>query len=951
MNLLYSASAWIETLMATGSATIGDVSIKGAIILVCAALMAHGLRRSSAAIRHLVWSTAVVGLLALPVLSAIVPEWRLPVFPSVTIPITVADLEPVAQPTAPVVDAAPRPTKSQPVAATAAPRVPRKTTRPEPPPRVAPVADRVDAIPATVPVTANDAGFAIAAVARAMSPAAWLFLAWLTGVSAVLAWVALGYLATWWLTRSARDVTGGQLRDLLHQLADELSLGVSVTLLESDSHAMPRTWGIRPKVLLPSAAQEWSEPRLRAVLLHELAHVKRRDYLTQLLGHIAGAIYWFNPLVWYAAHRMRVERERACDDRVLNTGSRPSDYAQHLLDIARSMAPDRLLSTASIAMARRSHMSDRLLDVLDATRRRTTVSPKMATMVWAIAAIVVLPVAGMATDAQSTDRTVPEPTATDVTATDDPVADADVLRSSTDVYPRPGNYPRPLSPNQARCDWYGSNDNTSTSIQSNDGELRISIKRDGCQLRIESYGDVEFNDAETDVVYLSRNGMFEIEERDGRTRVRLEIDTDNSGNMRHRWFVDGDEQAYDAAARQWFADLLPLVFRRAGLHAEERAARILERQGVDGVLQEISYIPSDYVARKYFEVLLTQADLSGQELREIVQQAGRELDSDYELAELLIGVAENQPVDESVQIAYVEAAGYIDSDYETRRVLDAVLDRPGLSQDVARAMLQLAMDIDSDYELAELLIGMMERAPIEQTLTPEFFAAVDKLDSDYEHRRVLHAALERGAPDRQVLDLTLASASRLDSDYELAELLVQVGDLYPTDQEIPYSYLEATRSLESDYERKRVMSVLIQRGQLSEASLAELLDVIGEMDSDYELAETLTSVSSSYQLSEVTYGSFFASVSMIDSDYDMSRVLQAVLDEQQTSDVLVEAILDAATEIDSDYELATLLIKVAEAHRLNDRLRAKYIDMAESMSSEYERDKVLAALVRRGGSR
>ena len=119
-------------------------------------------------------------------------------------------------------------------------------------------------------------------------------------------------------------------------------------------------------------------------------------------------------------------------------------------------------------------------------------------------------------------------------------------------------------------------------------------------------------------------------------------------------------------------------------------------------------------------------------------------------------VAESHPVDEAVQLAYVEAAGYIDSDYETRRVLNAVLDRPGLNQDVARAMLQLAIEIDSDYELAELLIGMMERHPIEQTLTPEFFDAVATLDSDYEHRRVLHAALERGAPNRQILDLTLA---------------------------------------------------------------------------------------------------------------------------------------------------------------------------------------------------
>ncbi|HYJ79653.1 MAG TPA: M56 family metallopeptidase, partial [Longimicrobiaceae bacterium] len=159
---------------------------------------------------------------------------------------------------------------------------------------------------------------------------------------------------------------------------------------------MPMTWGVRrPVVLLPDEAGEWPEERRRVVLLHELAHVARYDCLTQTLAAVACALYWFHPGAWYAARRLRVERELACDDRVLSAGTRAREYAGHLLEVARAFRPVGMAAPVSVSMARPSQLEGRLLAVLDGLRSRSTLSRSAALGAAAGALVLVLPLAAM----------------------------------------------------------------------------------------------------------------------------------------------------------------------------------------------------------------------------------------------------------------------------------------------------------------------------------------------------------------------------------------------------------------------------------------------------------------------------------------------------------------------------------------------------------------------------
>ncbi|HEU4456491.1 MAG TPA: M56 family metallopeptidase, partial [Longimicrobium sp.] len=302
--------------------------VKSTLVLGAAALGALALRRASAASRHFVWTLSLAALLALPALTLALPSWR---------PAALA-VVPHAEPAA--------------LAPHAGGEIARYVS-------TAPLAD--------LPAPAEGRGGSIAIV---------LLAAWALGALAVLARLGIGIAAVRRVAREAEAVEDPAWTELAARLGASVGVRRPVRLLRSASAAMPMTWGaLRPAILLPADAEGWDAERRRVVLLHELAHVARRDCLTQVLAEVACALHWFHPGAWLAARRMREEREQACDDRVLAAGARASEYALHLLSVARAYRPP--VSAAALAMARPSQLEGRLRAVLEAERDRSGVTPRV----------------------------------------------------------------------------------------------------------------------------------------------------------------------------------------------------------------------------------------------------------------------------------------------------------------------------------------------------------------------------------------------------------------------------------------------------------------------------------------------------------------------------------------------------------------------------------------------
>ena len=354
-----------------------QVAVKATVLLALAGAVALLLRRAPAATRHLAWTLSIAGLVALPLVAAALPAWRVPVLP--TAPRwTAPGVLPPAYAAAPAAAESPAPAETPAsmsaadAAGTVAPSVqaPRSWTETPSPAPAAPAS----LLPASVEI------------------GRWLLAIWLAGALIVLGRLAIGLLALRRIAARAEAVVDEEWLFLFDELSYETRMRRPVRLLKSAAATMPMTWGAaRPVILLPADADTWDEERRRVVLLHEMAHVRRLDSLTQTLAQVACALYWFHPGAWWAAARMRAERERACDDLVLRAGARASAYAGHLIEVARRFGAMRATGAAAVAMARPSQLEGRVLAVLDEKRPRGVFSRRAAGVAAAgVAALVLL---------------------------------------------------------------------------------------------------------------------------------------------------------------------------------------------------------------------------------------------------------------------------------------------------------------------------------------------------------------------------------------------------------------------------------------------------------------------------------------------------------------------------------------------------------------------------------
>jgi len=885
--------------------------LKGAVILVLGTVCSMLARGATAASRHMIWTLTLGGALAVPVISAIVPRWTLHVgfwpFTAREVPAVITEL---------TVPAALTSASTNAVLALA-PRAdtPRRTDASPSPEELAPpsvaTAERATTMLEVrhVAIGPEASGAAAHVSADAPRPGAaplipWLAAVWALGVVIALIPTVMAFARLATVSRRARPLHGGRWALLIPSALRELDVRRRVRFLELDGPVMPMTWGVfRPVVLLPADDFDSTIEQRLDVLRHELAHVRRYDCLTQLVGQLACALHWFNPFAWLAARELRVERERACDDEVLGAGAKASDYADYLLRVARSTRIVGAAALGGLAMARPSQMAGRLLAVLDDRRRRGRVSLWAGVQAGLAAGALVTgvaaasPVYSLAAEPAPALAAVQGNRATTIdngisvgpVQLDEPArtlaARAALTPATTAGAVGPvardvpaGEFAPPAS--RAPCDPNAGHDNGSHTnwINSDNGSKRwvVSWSEGECSYEMEARGEVKFNRDVTDIESISSGGSFTLEQHIGDDTKRLVVRPGSGGTLERTYSENGARHEFDAGARAWLAAALVALDRQTGFAVDQRVPALLERGGVDAVLQEVKLVSTDYARRRYYTKLLSMRQLDRAQIKRVVEQAGADMSSDYELAELLVAVSKLDAFSDDSHPAFVAAAKKIDSDYERRRALNALLQRDRLAPTTVQALLDAASTINSDYELAELLIDVSKRYAINDQTRPTYVKALGAIKSDYEHRRVLSAIVAGGGLTPAVNRTLLQDAARIQSDYELAEFLILMGKNGGLDASTRDAYFAATDKIGSDYEHRRALMPLVTRELLTKDLAKSVLASAAKIDSDYECSELLVAIANTITIDDDLRPAFEKAADSIQGEYEYGRAMSSV---------------------------------------------------------------------------
>ncbi len=521
----------------------------------------------------------------------------------------------------------------------------------------------------------------------------------------------------------------------------------------------------------------------RAMLAHEIGHLRRGDRHWRLAQALLGALLFLQPLHRLAARRLDALAEQACDAWAAQQTGAPRALAESLYLCARRLQPSRRRQAPQLALAMAGHASP-LRARINALMENHPMPYKKASAL--MVSVIAVAVFGALVAAPQL-------------AFEHALADSPEVSIHREVSHR-GEY------------------------------LKSTIRSNGRTLKAEFRGKIVFNDAESDIASL--NGTASIEDEQNGVSHRLDLSAGANGQPQRTYQRNDKVQAFDAEAQRWLAGALPTLLRETGWDAEARVKRLRARGGNAAVLQEIAAIQPSHARRLYSDLLVSQGTLNAAEQAQLIALIAA-MGSDFERREALLTLLDKQTLASTEQLALLRTVASFGSDfekretlialapeladqpelhgvllstltgigsaYETRSVIEALAERDTLSPGLLTLSLQASGAIGSAFEARSALEALAPKVTGSSAVMA-YARAAQRINSDFERRSALVTLMEHSKLDASGCAHVLAAIKGMRSDYEIREVLVNLAPHLPRDAELIRAYRKQAREL-GDYER------------------------------------------------------------------------------------------------------------------------------------------------------
>jgi beta-lactamase regulating signal transducer with metallopeptidase domain len=584
-------------------------------------------------------------------------------------------------------------------------------------PQPAPSA-QIGALPITAPLASTAHDVAIGFVAL-----------WLAG--AVLMLLGLG-LQWAWLRRAVRRLPG---------LVDPRWQGLAVRLAAGMGAPVPALRQARPgwaspllapgRVLcLPAWCLDLPDDEARAVLGHELAHLRRRDPAWRLLGAAMKALLWPQLLNRVALQRLDLLAELACDAAAAAPSGQRLALAQSLLRCAEALKAHGGGHGPALACGAASAGSPLLARVRRLLGPEGEDGPRERRgLRWGLVGAMLLAL----------------------------VALPAVVVSHTDG--------RGLL---ERLDFGGIADTVQLhDLLKTGGSKRIYSRYPGGSFAVTLDGHASFNDAEDEVQTLT--GTLTVREREGGLKREMVLKSMGEGRIERDYRVGGESQPLDEAGRRWWTQAV----QRMAEHLTDpavRARKLYARGGIEAVLADVERAKEDYPRRRRIEAALKlDAALPGAAMDRLIG-ASAGLQGGFERREALSAIA-RQPLVEAQQLNWLAAAAGIDGDFERREALGALAPRLIASPAVLAAWDRALARMDGDFELRTAIDHQVSATPQPAVLAAAVQAAT-RIQGDFEKREALGAVARRLQGDEaELVEAYARAATGIAGGFERREAL------------------------------------------------------------------------------------------------------------------------------------------------------------------------------------